>query len=117
MPFLSSNSKTAGFVKPGEVVVDLCAVLLSPPDFFPRFFRYTHVRYAGIGYFTIPFIKGGAAHVHACEMNPNRCAAHCDGALWAAAAADVRAASRRCGGILWRMTRMSIAQCMWMPGN
>jgi hypothetical protein len=28
--------------------------------------------YAGIGYFTIPFIKGGAAHVHACEMNPNR---------------------------------------------
>ena len=73
VPFLSSNSKTAGFVKPGEVVVDLCAVLLSPPDFFPRFFRYTHVRYAGIGYFTIPFIKGGAAHVHACEMNPNRC--------------------------------------------
>ena len=31
--------------------------------------------YAGIGYFTIPFIKGGASHVHACEMNPNSIAA------------------------------------------
>jgi hypothetical protein len=31
--------------------------------------------YAGFGYFTIPFIKGGASHVHTCEMNPNSIAA------------------------------------------
>ena len=30
---------------------------------------------ASFGYFTIPFIKGGASHVHACEMNPNSIAA------------------------------------------
>jgi hypothetical protein len=77
MPVLGSNFKTAGFVTPGDVVVDLCAT--RPALAFPRYFRYMRVRYAGIGYFTIPFIKGGAAHVHACEMNPNRCVVHCEG--------------------------------------
>lgn len=27
--------------------------------------------YAGIGYFTLPFLLGGAGHVHACEINPD----------------------------------------------
>jgi hypothetical protein len=68
--------------------------------------------YAGIGYFTIPFIKGGAAHVHACELNPNRFAAW---RCWFMRPSDshgnTMAASQPFGRILKIMAPPPFAQC------
>ncbi|XP_061899983.1 tRNA wybutosine-synthesizing protein 2 homolog isoform X2 [Entelurus aequoreus] len=48
---ISEKLRVAGFDCRGETVVDL---------------------YAGIGYFTLPYlVHAGAAHVHACEWNPH----------------------------------------------
>ncbi|XP_057706419.1 tRNA wybutosine-synthesizing protein 2 homolog isoform X1 [Corythoichthys intestinalis] len=48
---ITEKLRVAGFDCRGETVVDL---------------------YAGIGYFTLPYlVHAGAAHVHACEWNPN----------------------------------------------
>ncbi|XP_077466622.1 tRNA wybutosine-synthesizing protein 2 homolog [Stigmatopora argus] len=48
---VTEKLRVAGFDCRGETVVDL---------------------YAGIGYFTLPYLlHAGAAHVHACEWNPN----------------------------------------------
>ncbi|XP_077588284.1 tRNA wybutosine-synthesizing protein 2 homolog [Stigmatopora nigra] len=48
---VTEKLRIAGFDCRGETVVDL---------------------YAGIGYFTLPYlVHAGAAHVHACEWNPN----------------------------------------------
>ncbi|XP_014067857.2 tRNA wybutosine-synthesizing protein 2 homolog [Salmo salar] len=48
---ITEKLRVASFNCSGETVVDL---------------------YAGIGYFTIPFlVHAGASHVHACEWNPD----------------------------------------------
>jgi len=52
---ISEKLRVAGFDCSGQTVVDL---------------------YAGIGYFTLPYlVKGGVDHLHACEWNPNAAAA------------------------------------------
>ncbi|KAL8559353.1 hypothetical protein ACOMHN_045073 [Nucella lapillus] len=52
---ISEKLRIAGFSCAGETVVDL---------------------YAGIGYFTLPYlVHAGATHVHACEWNPDAVAA------------------------------------------
>jgi tRNA G37 N-methylase Trm5 len=66
----------------GETVVDLYAGILDP---WPAYAgigsgdRYARIecsrsgdRYAGIGYFTVPLLaQAGAAHLYACELNPD----------------------------------------------
>ena len=68
--------------------------------------------YAGIGYFTIPFIKGGAGHVHACELNPNRFPVPTP-RMHITPASNSPAASPRCAGTLRTTPPPTAAPCTW----
>ena len=68
--------------------------------------------YAGIGYFTIPFIKGGAGHVHACELNPNRFPVPTP-RMHITPASNSPAASQRYAGTLQTTPPPAAAPCTW----